>query len=146
MKAHADQRRAFRIGLFAAAFCALFSSGTALAGPKATIYSDVRITYAAQTFGFSGVQTSFTMSQDGGRVVFGVTTVDTPGYMPLPQIDTSILPEAGNHWEVVTKVGNHTYTFFGTCAAQTFTIKDANGAWVRYVFLNCKDLTSNYVP
>ena len=143
MNPHSRQRKALRLPLFVATIAALFASQASLAAPRATIYSDVQITYAGQTFGFSGNQSYFNMNQDGGRIVFGVITVDPPGYLPLPQIDTSALPESGNRWEVVTKVGKNTYTFVGTCAAETFNAADVNGAWVRHLFLNCKDLTSN---
>ena len=136
------QRQALRVGLFTAAFASLFGSGAALAAPRAIVYADVQITYGGQTFGFSGVQTLFAINQDGGRVVFSVNTVDPPGYLPLPQIDTSSLPEAGNRWEVVTKVGNRNYSFAGTCATETFTTSGPNGGWIRHLFLNCKDFTS----
>jgi len=142
MSRFTSPRQGLRFGLFVAALIASFSSGDALAAPKATVYSDVQITYGGQTFGFSGVQTLFTVNQDGGRVVFSVNTVDPPGYLPLPQIDTSSLPESGNHWEVVTKVGNRSYSFAGTCASETFTTSGPNGGWIRHLFLNCKDFTS----
>ena len=137
------QRKALRLHLLVAALVVFSAPGASLAAPKATIYSDVQITYAGQTFGFSGSQTSFSINQDGGRIVFSVIAVAPPGYLPLPQIDTSELPESGNRWEVVTKVGKNTYNFIGTCAAETFTAVDVNGASVRRLFLNCKDLTSN---
>jgi len=142
MSRYTQQRTNLRRGLLIAGFAALFASGAALAAPKATVYSDVQITYGGQTFGFSGIQTAFTVNQDGGRVVFSVTTVDPPGYLPLPQIDTSSLPEAGNRWEIVTKVGTRSYSFAGTCATETFTTSGPNGGWVRHLFLNCKDFTS----
>jgi len=142
MSRYTHQRQSLGFGVIVAAFSAFLASGSALAAPKATVYSDVQITYGGQTFGFSGVQTSFSVNQDGGRVIFNVTTVDPPGYLPLPQIDTSSLPESGNRWEVVTKVGTRSYSFAGTCASETFTTSGPSGGWIRHLFLNCKDFSS----
>jgi hypothetical protein len=131
--------RCFVLGLALAAA----ASGVQAAKPVASSWADVRITYGGQTFGFSGAQTSFSQGQDGGRIVFNVNQVDTPGVESLPQIDVSSLPATGNHWEVITKVNNRSYSFIGTCASQTFTLLDPSGALIRHLFLNCRDLTTN---
>ena len=104
------------------------------------IYSDVRITFAGQTYEFSGVQQSFNESQDGGRVVFNLRVLGTPSFDPLPSFDPSGLPEDGNHWDVISRAGGHSYSFSGTCASQTFSTVDANGVNVRHLYLNCADL------
>jgi hypothetical protein len=119
-------------------------AGTALgAKPVATgTYADVQITFGGQTFEFAGVQQSFSETQDGGRVVFDLTVVGTPGFEALPAVDPTDLPAAGNHWEVVSKVNNRSYSFVGTCASLTFTAIDSSGAVVRQLFLNCRDLTT----
>jgi hypothetical protein len=110
---------------------------------KPSVYADVQITYAGQTFGFGGPQNSFYQNQDGGGIQFNVTTLGTPAYEPLPQIDTSSLVPAGNHWEVVTQINHRYYQFVGTCASTTFSTVDSTGTVVMHLFLNCKDLQTN---
>lgn len=129
-------------------FCAVAAclSGPVMAGkPVATIFSEVQISFAGQTSGFSGSQDSFSQSQNGGRIVMDLTTLGTPLYDPLPQIDTSGLDIASNHWEVVTKVGNRSYSFVGTCASLTYATVES-GLTVRHLFLNCRDLESTAAP
>ena len=124
------------------ALCALllvFSTASHAGKPAPAIYSEIEITYAGQTFGFSGVEKSFSQSATGGRVVFEVTQLGTPGYAPLPQIDTSALEPTGNHWELQSNLGNRSYTYVGTCAAETFTTTES-GFFVRHLYLNCRDL------
>ena len=121
-------------------------AASAGAAPRPSVYSDVRITFAGETFGLLGVQTSFSENQDGGRIVFDLTTIGTSDYLPLPEIDTNTLPVTGNHWEVVSKLGSHSYLFVGTCASETFSTTDSNGTVVRHMFLNCRDMSSNYTP
>lgn len=119
------------------------AGNAAAAPPKPGIYSDIRITFAGETFGFSGAQASFSQNQDGGRIVVDVTTISTYDYLPLPEFDTDTLSAPGNRWEVVPKLENHSYLFAGTCASQTFSTTEANGIIVRHVFLNCKDMSPN---
>jgi hypothetical protein len=127
-----------------ACWVAVTGVGNAVAAPpKMSIYSDVRVTFAGETFGFSGAQASFSQNQDGGRIVLDVTTISTYDYLPLPEFDTGTLSAPGNHWEVVPKLENRSYLFAGTCASQTFSTTEANGIIVRHVFLNCKDMASN---
>lgn len=129
--------------------CGLAFAGlaSAAAPSKQTIYSDVQITYAGQTFGFGGLQSSFSQSQDGGFIQFNVTNLDTPGYVPLPQIDTGSLQPKGNHWEVVTELGSHhAYSFVGICASTTFSTTDPAGTIVRHLYLNCSDLETTHLP
>ena len=104
------------------------------------IFSDVEITFAGQTFGYSGVEKSFSQSATGGRIVFDVTQLSTPDYAPLPQIDTSLLEPTVNHWEIQTNVKARTYTYAGTCAAETFTTIDS-GFVVHHLYLNCRDFS-----
>jgi hypothetical protein len=111
--------------------------------PAPVLWSDVVITYAGQTFGFTGSQSSFAQSQDGGRIVFNLSQLDTPGTAELPDIDVSLLTPKGNHWDVVSKVDNHSYTFSGTCASQTFTTSDSGGNVIRHLYLNCRDLITD---
>jgi hypothetical protein len=121
-------------------------AASAAAAPRASVYSDVRITFAGETFELLGIQTSFSESQDGGRIVFDLTTIGTSDYLPLPEIDTNTLPASGNHWEVVSKLGSHSYLFVGTCASETFSTTDSQGSVIRHMFLNCRDMSSNYAP
>lgn len=132
----------FRLSMLA---CVLALAGSAdgafAAKPSATnTYADVWITYAGQTFEFGGVQQTFTAGPDGGRLVFDLTVVGTPGYAALPDLDVSNLSATGNRWEVLSKVSNRSYSFIGTCAAQTFNTVDGNGDSVRELYLNCRDL------
>lgn len=57
-----------------AARVAMPNRGVCAAGASAasrpSVYSDVRITFAGETFALLGVQTSFSESRDGGRIVF----------------------------------------------------------------------------
>jgi len=135
-----------RIGILV---CGLVFAGlaNAAAPSRQAIYSDVQITYAGQTFGFGGVQSSFNQNQDGGLIRFNVTNLDTPGYVPLPKIDTGSLQPKGNHWEVFTELGSHhVYSFVGICASTTFGTTEATGTIVRHLYLNCSDLETAYLP
>jgi hypothetical protein len=135
-----------RIGILV---CGLVFAGlaSAAAPSKQAIYSDVQITYAGQTFGFGGVQGSFNQNQDGGFIQLNVTNLDTPGYVPLPQIDTGSLRPKGNHWEVVTQLGSHhAYSFVGICASTTFATTEATGTITRHLYLNCSDLETASLP
>ncbi len=126
------------------ALCAVllaFSASCVAGKPSVTIYSEVEISFGGQTFGFSGVEKSFSQSESGGRIVFDVTQLGTPGYVPLPQIDTSALESTGNHWEVQSNLGTRSYTYAGTCAAETYTSTES-GFFVRHLYLNCRDLTT----
>ena len=129
--------------------CGLVFAGlaTAAAPFKQAIYSDVQITYAGQTFGFAGVQSSFSQNQDGGSIQFNVTNLETPGYVPLPQVDTCSLRPKGNHWEVITQLcSHHAYSFVGICASTTFATTDATGTIFRHLYLNCSDMDTTYLP
>lgn len=136
-------RRHFRSGSRCRwALCALFlafSTVSHAGKPVAAIYSDIEITFGGQTFAFSGIEKSFSQSASGGRVVFDVTQLGTPGYAPLPQIDTSTLETTGNHWQVQSNLGSRSYSYNGTCAAETFTTTES-GIVVRHLYLNCRDL------
>ncbi len=139
-------RRPRRLGKLAVlAFCPAFSAISAVAKPAAVIHSEVEITFGGQTFGFSGVEKSFSQSETGGRIVFDVTQLGTPGYTPLPQIDTNALEPTGNHWEVQSNLGARSYMFVGTCANETYTTTES-GLVVRHLYLNCKDLSESVSP
>jgi hypothetical protein len=126
---------------------ALANSAVAGKPQPPDFYSDVRITFAGETFGLAGTQASFSISQDGGRVVFDLmNTIGTSDYLPVPEIDTETLPQGGNHWEVVAKLGRQSYVFVGICASETFSSTDATATVVRHIFLNCRDMSSYYVP
>ena len=136
-----------RLRISAIALGIAWATNAAAAGQtRPLVYSDVRITFAGSSFGLIGVQTSFSQNQDGGKITFNLTTVDTLDYSPVPQIDTAALSTTGNHWEVVSKLGKKTYTFIGTCASETYSVASENGSLVRELFLNCQDVESNDLP
>jgi hypothetical protein len=110
-----------------------------------TTYSDVYITVGTQTFGFSGAEKSFSQSATGGRIVFDLTQLGTPGFTPSPQVDTGALEAQGNHWEIQSNLGTKSYLFVGTCASETYTTTEGS-ATVRHLNLNCKDLDSGVSP
>lgn len=116
-----------------------FSAAAAAAKPAPTIYADVEITFAGQTFGFGGIEESFSQTAEGGRIVFQVTELSTPGYVPLPQVDVGVLPAHGNQWEIQSDHGKQSDVAVGTCASATFTTVES-GLVVRHVYLNCKEL------
>ena len=90
-------------------------SGAVFAGkPVAVTYSDINITLGSQTFSFSGAEKSFSQSATGGRIVFDLTQLGTPGYAPLPQVDTGALEPKGNHWEIQSNLGTKSYIYIGT--------------------------------
>ena len=128
--------------------CAVLVCGSvnALAAkPISAEYADVQITFGGQTYGFSGLQQQFAQAQDGGRIVFEVTTLGTPAYVSVPQIDVSHLDAAGNHWEVVSTVGRRNYLFSGVCASTTFRTVES-GISVRHLYLTCKSLDTSNSP
>jgi hypothetical protein len=146
MNRQASRTWAHRLGAFACWMAMAGATAASAAAAKPSVYCDVRITFAGETFGFSGAQSSFSQSQDGGRIVVDVTTVGTYDYLPVPEIDTTTLSASGNHWEVAPKLENHSYLFVGTCASATLNTTDSTGATVRHLFLNCEDMSSSYVP
>ena len=107
--------------------------------PAPTILSDVRITFAGQTYGFAGAEDSFTVAATGGRIVFQVRQLELPGYLPVPDVDVDTLETGGNRWVVETEFGRRSDAFVGTCASETYTTEDF-GVVVRHLNLNCKDL------
>jgi hypothetical protein len=121
------------------------SANALAAKPIPAVWADVAITFGDQTYGFAGAQQQFTQAQDGGRILFDMTTLGTPGYNPLPQIDVSGLGASGNRWQVVARVGHRSYTFSGTCASLTFSSKE-EGVTVRHLYLNCQSLDSFESP
>ena len=136
----AGTRRRYAATLLVCALSACLS-GTALAAkPGPNAFADVQVTFGGQTFGFAGVLDTFSQSQNGGRIAFELTMLGTPGYVPLPQIDTSSLKADGNYWEVVSKLGNRSDVFAGTCASETYSSSEG-GATVRHLYLNCSSLS-----
>ena len=133
-------RRVVRLALGAGALG--FSLAAIAAKPlRPTTYSEVNITFGGQTFGFSGAEKSFSQAATGGVIVFDVRQLTAPDFAPLPQVDTKTLEPKGNHWEVETNAGGHTYMFVGTCASETYTTTEA-GSVIRHLNLNCKDLVT----
>jgi hypothetical protein len=133
------------VSLIGMAVLACGSANALAAKPIPTVWADVAITFGDQTYGFAGAQQQLTQAQDGGRILFDMTTLGTPQYNPLPQIDVSGLDASGNHWEVVTRVGHRSYTFSGTCASLTFSSNEG-GLAVRHLYLNCRSLDSSEAP
>ena len=127
-----------RSAIFALALAC--STGATAAKPEPMIFSDVEITFAGQTFGFGGIEESFSQTGEGGRIVFQLTELSTPGYRPLPEVDTSVLSSHGNRWEIQTDHGKHSDVAVGTCASVAFTTVESGGIVVRHVFLNCREL------
>jgi hypothetical protein len=123
--------------------CAVgFSVAAVAAKPLVPVtYSEVNITFGGQTFGFFGAENSFSQSETGGVIVFDVRQLGTPEFAPLPQVDTKTLEPKGNHWEVETNTGGHSYMFVGTCASETYTTTES-GSVIRHLNLNCKDLVA----
>ncbi len=144
MMENANSRRS--AGTWAtAALVAFVASGAASAKPPASTYAEVLITFGGQTFGFSGPEESFSQSADGGRIVFELTQLQTPGYDPLPPVDPNALDASGNHWVVQPNLGKRPYAFAGTCASETYTTDEAGGV-VRHLNLNCSELDVDAAP
>lgn len=120
-------------------------SSTAQAAKPAPAALEVHITFAGETTVFYGPLDSFSQAQSGSRLAFQLTNLGTSDYEAVPKIDTGLLDSSGNHWEVISKVGNRSYSFVGTCASLTFSSEDS-GSVVRHLFLNCKDLSSSVGP
>jgi len=117
-----------------------FSAAAAAAKPTPMpTYSDVEITFGGQTFGFGGIEESFSQTAEGERVVLQLTDLSTPGYVPLPPVDVSTLSSHGNHWEIQTDHGKRSDVAVGTCASATVATVEF-GVMVRHVYLNCSDL------
>lgn len=134
-------RRSFHrlVSLTGSLLLACGAANALAAKPISNVYADVSITFGGDTYGFYGVEQQFTQTQNGGRIVFDVTTLGTPEYRPLPQIDVSHLDDTGNYWEVVTSAGRHSYMFSGICASETFSTNQS-GLVVQHLYLNCKTL------
>lgn len=129
-----------------AALIALAAAGAASATkPAPATYSEVLITFAGQTFGFSGPEESFSQSADGGRIVFELTQLQSPGYMPLPPVDTDTLEAHGNQWVILPKAGKRSYAFAGICASETYTTSES-GVIVRHLNLNCSEFDAGAAP
>jgi hypothetical protein len=128
-------------GAFAIGVCA----NALAAKPISTVFSEVAITFGGQVYGFSGAQESFAQSENGGRIVFDLTTLGSPGDIPVTEIDVNGLDPGGNHWDVVLRVGHRDYTFTGTCASETFSSMEG-GMSVRHLYLTCATLTSSATP
>ena len=117
---------------------AIVTTTTARAARPAPAYADVVITFAGQSFGFSGPLRYFEASPAGGRIGLDVTTLATPGYMPRPGIDGE-LRVPGNRWEMVVFGGRAPTAIVGTCAVESFSAIE-NDFTVQHVYLNCVDL------
>lgn len=135
----------YACSLAACAISLAVSSNALAAKANTAIYSDVSITFAGETYGFGGTQQSFAQTEDGGRIVFDLTTVGTPDYQALPQIDSSGLNARGNTWQVVTRLGHTTYTYVGTCASTTFSTVES-GVSIRHLYLDCQTLGTSKTP
>jgi hypothetical protein len=128
------------IRLLVAAAVLLLTITTARAASPAPAYVDIVITYAGQSFGFSGPLRFFEASDAGGRVGLDLTTLETPGYSPRPNIDAAELRVPGNRWQMVAFAGRRApVTIEGTCAVETFATTE-NDVRVQHVYLNCVDL------
>lgn len=127
------------------AVAACFSGTVSAAKPAAAVYADVHITFGGETSVFSGPLDAFSQAQNGGRLAFQLTNLGTSDFDAVPQIDTGLLEPNGNHWEVISKVGNRSYSFVGTCASLTFSAIES-GSVVRHVFLNCSDMNFTASP
>ncbi len=127
------------------ALAAAFAAGTAAAKPPAAVYADVEITFAGQTFGFSGPEQSFSQSASGGRIAFDLQQLQTPGYVPLPPVDVGTLEPAGNYWIVQQNLNRGPYVFTGTCASETYTTRES-GVVVRHLHLNCSEFDAGAAP
>jgi hypothetical protein len=112
---------------------------TARAASPAPAYVDVVITFAGQSFGFSGPLRYFEASDAGGRIGFDLTTLETPGYSPRPNIDVAELRMPGNRWQLLAFAGRAPVTIAGTCAVESFATTE-NDVRVQHVYLNCVDL------
>lgn len=124
--------------LLVAVMLLVAATTTARAAKPAPVFADVVITYAGQSFGFSGPMHYFEASEAGGRIGLDVTTLETPGFMPRPNIDGE-LRAPGNRWELVGFGGRSPMTIVGTCAVESFSATE-NDVTVQHVYLNCIDL------
>lgn len=112
---------------------------SARATKPAPAYVDVIITYAGESFGFSGPLRYFDLSDAGGRIGFDVTILETRAFSPRPNIDVADLRMPGNHWQLVLFGGRTPETIAGTCAVESFVTTE-NDVRLQHVFLNCVDL------
>jgi len=139
------QNSSIRIGFRSLLGCVILAmvSAPAFAVKPGTpvVYTDVSITYAGQTFGFAGRQESFNLAQDGGSVVFDLTSLSSPEFTPLPEVDVGSLQPNGNSWKIVSKVNSKSWTYAGTCASESFTTSNGDGSITRHLYLNCRDLS-----
>lgn len=115
---------------------ALASANAAQPAPAS---ADIVITYASQSFAFSGRLRYFDVSESGGRLGFDVRALGTPDYSPRPDIGNADLRMPGNHWQVVGFAGRFPLTIEGTCAVESFATAEGD-ATVQHIFLNCVDL------
>lgn len=130
---------AIYVRFFFAAAMLVATMAPANAARPEPVYVNVVITYAGQSFGFSGPLRYIEVSDAGGRIGLDLTTLETPGYSPRPNIDGTELQVSGNRWQVVAFLGRSPEIIAGTCAIETFATT-TSGVKMQHVYLNCVDL------
>ena len=114
-------------------------AATARAAKLAPVHADIIITFAGQSFGFAGPLRYLDISDEGGRIGFDLTTLESQDYAPRPDIDAGALRLAGNRWQIVVFGGRSPEIFAGTCAVESFATNDGD-VRVQHIYLNCVDL------
>jgi hypothetical protein len=131
--------KAVYVRFFFAAAMLLVTMTPARAARPEPVYVDVVITYAGQSFGFSGPLRYIEVSDAGGRIGLDLTTLEAPGYSPRPNINDTELQVSGNRWQVVAFLGRSPEIIAGTCAIETFATT-TSGVKMQHVYLNCVEL------
>jgi len=127
------------VRFFFAAAIALAAVRAAEAAKPVSMYAEVVITYAGQTFGFGGPLRYFEVADGGGRIGIDLTNLETPGYSPRPVIDPAALHAPGNRWQLIAYIGRSAEIISGTCAVESFATTQQD-ARMQHIYLNCVDL------